>query len=242
MDLCSCGEPWNSDGVCLTHQFKGDNMIIAFAGKMGSGKDTAADFLKQEGFEALAFADNLKEMAMDIFRLSKEQCYDQEMKMKPLKDPITLSITHISKVMVYAEQKNGFTVDKDAALKLYKLIDDPVTLNTPREVLQYLGTEILRECIDPNYHALVVKHKIDSRSIQKVAITDCRFPNERMFVKKWGGKTVLIDRPSEAISTTSGLSGHASENSLGQTQEYDVVIKNDTTLNALKENVLALVR
>lgn len=242
VDSCNCGAPWNSNGVCLSQLHKGDKMIIAFAGKMGSGKDTAAGFLKNEGFETFAFADNLKEMAMEIFNLSKDQCYDQDLKMEPLEYPVTLEIEHITKIIVYAEQKNGFKIMKPEAMKLYALLNDPVTLTTPREILQYLGTEILRECIDENYHATVVKYKIDSRSIDKVAITDCRFPNERYHVRKWGGLNVLIERPSRDITTTSGLKAHASENSLGEDSEYDYIIHNDTTTGALKENVVALTR
>ena len=239
--LCECGASWNSDGVCENHINKGETMIIAFAGKMGSGKDTAAEFLKDQGYHPMAFADNLKEMAIEVFRLSKAECYDQDLKMKELKEPITLRVGHIGKIMTYAEDKNGFKITQDIARELYGLLDDPITLKTPREVLQYLGTEILRNCIDQHYHALVVKRKIDLHNIQKVAITDCRFPNERNFVKRWGGQVVLIDRPSKDITTTSGLSGHASENSLGEHKEYDHVIVNDTTLNALKENVLSLI-
>lgn len=217
-------------------------MIIAFAGKMGSGKDTAAEFLKEQGFETVAFADNLKEMAMKIFRLSKEQCYNQELKMKFFTYPLELNIGHIARAMTYAEERNGFKLTNEIAMKLYSLLDNPVKLNTPREILQYLGTEMLRNCIDKNYHALVVKHKIDSTGMKKVAITDCRFPNERHFVKRWGGLNVLIKRPSKNITTTSGLVAHASENSLGEDKEYNYIINNDTSLDALKERTIALTR
>jgi hypothetical protein len=189
MGTCKCGAEWNSDGVCHTHN-QGEKMIIGLAGTMGSGKDTAGNFLKEKGFETIAFADNLKQMAMEVFRLSERQCYDQELKMKPLLEPVKITMTHISRIMVYAEQKNGFSITKEEAMKLYALVDNGIELKTPREILQYLGTEILRDCINPNYHALVVKHAIDSRNLQKVAITDCRFPNERNFIKRWGGKNI----------------------------------------------------
>lgn len=214
-------------------------MIIAFAGKMGSGKDAAAGFLKEKGFERIAFADNLKEMAMEIFGLTRDQCYDQDLKKAEFETPLRVLAGDIGSIMDYAKKKNGFEIDGEAALKL--LSTTGVDLISPREVLQYLGTEILRNCIDEHYHAKVVKNIIDMRGWTNVAIPDCRFPNERMFVKEWGGLNVLIKRPAELIENTAGIEAHASETSLGDESEYDIVIENDTTLAALKENVLALI-
>jgi dephospho-CoA kinase len=57
-------------------------LIIGMAGKMGSGKDTAGNYLINEyQFQRIAFADNLKEMAMKVFNLTYQQCYDQDLKM-----------------------------------------------------------------------------------------------------------------------------------------------------------------
>lgn len=51
-------------------------MIIAISGKQQAGKDTVGDYLVENyGFAKLAFADKLKDVAMDLFELSYEECY-----------------------------------------------------------------------------------------------------------------------------------------------------------------------
>lgn len=216
--------------------------IIAMAGKMGSGKDTAGDFLKAEGYRQIAFADNLKLMSMKIFGLSHSQCYDQDEKIKSFDEYKEITRTKLLEIKNYAFKENGFSLNQDMEAKLWKLVhpydmgeEVPVVIKSPRELLQYLGTEVLRNCIDEDYHAKVVKHYIDKYKWDKVVITDCRFPNEKRLVNEWGGKTILIDRPD---TTHTGIANHASETSLGDESTYDYVIKNDKSLEEFKKNVL----
>lgn len=52
--------------------------IVGFGYKAQSGKDTAATYLAQKFLgkvKQVAFADKLKEIAMDLFGLTHEQCY-----------------------------------------------------------------------------------------------------------------------------------------------------------------------
>ena len=51
-------------------------VVLAFAGRKGSGKDTACDFLvKQYGFEKQSFADPLKEACAVVFDLTSDQLF-----------------------------------------------------------------------------------------------------------------------------------------------------------------------
>jgi hypothetical protein len=210
-------------------------LIIGMAGKMGSGKDTAGNYLINEyQFQRIAFADNLKEMAMKVFNLTYQQCYDQDLKMVNFKKPIKLDRGHIFSIMNYAENINGIVTKPQNISKLFNLIENKPVFKNPRELLQYLGTEILRDCVQEDYHAQVVKNVIEKNKWEKVVITDARFPNEREAIKQWGGFNVFIDRPS---ATSLGIKGHASENSLGDGSEYDFCVKNYSTLDDLYKNV-----
>ena len=56
-------------------------MLLGLVGKAGSGKDTVADHLcKEHGFVKRSFAAPLKETLANLFAMSHEQLYDQELK------------------------------------------------------------------------------------------------------------------------------------------------------------------
>lgn len=57
-------------------------MLLGFSGKAGSGKDTAAEFLKKFYFVKTAYADPLKEACIFKFNLSYNDVYTQEGKAK----------------------------------------------------------------------------------------------------------------------------------------------------------------
>jgi hypothetical protein len=215
-------------------------ILFAMAGQMGSGKDTAAKHLVDaHGFTKLAFADNLKEMCKAAFSLTDYDVYDEEGKFKKFQEPVTLTPDHLRKIIVWALRVNGFefgeeVIDKCLALK-------GKVFETPREVLQFVGTEICRMVIHPDFHAEVVRMKIEREGLQKVVISDCRFLNEREAVKKWRGTNVLITGRTTQHEASDFSKGHASENSLGSESEYDVTIVNNGTLEELYNMVDQLV-
>jgi len=47
-------------------------ILVAFTGKMGSGKSTAAKTLEEFGFERFSFATKLKELAEDLFEMKEK--------------------------------------------------------------------------------------------------------------------------------------------------------------------------
>ena len=67
--------------------------------------------------------------------------------------------------------------------------------STLREVLQIVGTELLREGFNENIH--VASTMANIKDIDNVIITDCRFPNELEAVKKRGGITIRVNRPCD---------------------------------------------
>lgn len=143
---------------------------------------------------------------------------------------------------------------KEAARVIFHLTDaqlygdlkevvDPFWQDTPRNILQKLGTECLRngyradtwvksvEWIvkrDPSY-----KH-IDGRPEEDWVITDVRFPNEAQAVKSWGGFVVCVNRPSAPGIVTNQ---HASETSMAGYLGWDYVLDNSSDLPQLYANI-----
>ena len=55
-------------------------MLYGLSGKAGSGKSTVASIITGLGFSHRQFAKNVKKVAMSLFGLSEEQCYDPDQK------------------------------------------------------------------------------------------------------------------------------------------------------------------
>ena len=215
-------------------------MIIGMAGKAGSGKDTSADYLIEKyGYERLAFADNLKDMCMYAFGLTNDQCYDQDQKEEKFDTPMVLGVKQMAKIIEFIQFKNKFRLTHREAYDLNMIVLEKVTFSTPREILQYVGTQVLRDNVRDDYHLELVRRIIKERKLKKVVITDARFENEREAIKSWNGVVAFVDRKT---NKETGISGHASENSLGSLEDYDYVINNTGTIAELHENLQNMVK
>jgi hypothetical protein len=218
-------------------------IIMGLAGEMGSGKDTAANYLvEHHGFTKLAFADNLKEMCKNAFDLTDEDVYGEVGKFRKFETPIELGYEHIRRILLWAGEdcNEGFKITN--GVRNSTLLFLGTKFETPRNILQFVGTEICRDLVNKDYHALVVKFKIDKLGLKKVAISDSRFPNERNAIKKWGGTNVLIKGRTTEQAASDSHKSHKSENSLGADSEYDTVIINDGTLEDLYKDVFLAIK
>ena len=104
---------------------------------------------------------------------------------------------------------------------------------TVRELLQKLGTEAIRNNLHEN--AWVNALMVDYRTTDNWIITDCRFPNEYEYVKKYGGKVIRINRPD-----VSAVNAHPSETAIDN-YDFDGYILNDGSLELLEDSVVSLV-
>lgn len=245
MDMCDCGATWDSDGVCLNHHLEGGSMIIGIAGKMGSGKDTVGSYLELNyNFVKMAFATDLKELCRHVFKLTADQCYDDVKKNQPFTKrktffwflskaetyEIKLTKKHVDKICEWVTS-NGYNIDQQKYKLMLNYVGYP--FETPRAVLQFVGTQLLRDIVDPDYHANNLFRKIKKHELQRVVICDARFPNERKRIKDYEGINVLV----KGRGNKAGIGGHASENSLGGEKEYDYIVDNSYTYDDLFNNV-----
>ena len=115
-----------------------------------------------------------------------------------------------------------FKLDEDQLYGSKKEILDERWGQTPREILQKLGTEAIRNVFGVDTWVKSLQYSLSDEG--DFVITDMRFPNEVEAVKAWGGFTVRIDRPTlPPISNRS----HASETALDGYSDWDHVLTND---------------
>ena len=248
-------------------------MLIGISGKIGSGKDTIgkiiqylvwksrvekgelplsvysfSDFARetsfgknQSNFEIKKYADKLKDFVCMLIGCTREQLEDREFKEKELGEEWYCYIFNNGK-------KEELTLDFETARILS--CDNRVISRTmtPRELLQIIGTECIRDKVHPNawVNALMSEYKPieviepiskENKAKYKVGfapenqlslqypnwiITDMRFPNELEAVKSKGGITIRVNRtlPCGAVQFN------------GTQEEWEELVKKNKEQNA----------
>ena len=116
----------------------------------------------------------------------------------------------------------------------------------PRELLQELGTDIIRKKIDNDFFVRRICEdiKVYSYYFDIITISDARFPNEMEWPKKYFDDVINIrvirDGYDSVLSEKEQK--HLTETALDEYNSYDYVIHNDGTLDDLKDKVLEVVR
>lgn len=209
-------------------------MIVGLVGFIGSGKDTAADYLVNfHEFRRESFANTLKDAAAAVFGWDR-----------------TLLEGRTKQAREWREQ-----VDPWWAARL-----DMPNL-TPRWILQYWGTEVCRHGFHDDIWIASLENKLRTAT-DNIVISDCRFPNEIASIRAQGGKILWVQRGplpewyDAARSFNHGQDGnmtwalsrakleklkiHASETAwVGS--KFDAVVDNNGTVDQLHENIKSLV-
>ena len=208
-------------------------MILGVTGFIVSGKDTVADYLCTfHGFKRVSFAASLKDAVSSVFGWDRE---------------LLEGSTKTSRE--WREQKDEWWSNR-LGMEI-----------TPRWVLQYWGTDVLRNNFHNDIWVASVENKL-RQSKDNIVITDCRFANEVNAIKSVGGTTMRISRGPKpdwyeyAVSYNKGewgnmtwaiskenlirLGVHASEySSVGL--QYDHYIENDGTIDDLHQKIKSIV-
>ena len=186
-------------------------ILIGLVGAKRSGKDTVADHLvAKHGFTKVAFADPLKEMALAL-------------------DPI-----------VHTEWDYGVAWDRLSEVVTDLGWEEAKEYPEVRRTLQRLGTEVIRNHVGTDYWIERMDRRLSRMAargvgVERVVITDCRFPNEASLVHTRGGCLVLVERPALAQ-----LDSHASE-SIWRTAPFDNALHNTHDIAYLHAQVDRLV-
>lgn len=207
-------------------------MIIGITGLISSGKDTIADYLCTfHGFKRISFASSLKDAVSLVFGWDRE-----------LLEGSTKSSRE------WREEKDSWWSNR-LGMDI-----------TPRWILQYWGTEVLRNHFHSEIWIASVENKL-RLSKDNIVITDCRFPNEIEAIKKVNGITCRVERGPKpfwydhAVTFNKGPEHygwsfskqvlekhniHASEySSVGI--DYDYIIENNGSINELHSKVKSII-
>lgn len=116
----------------------------------------------------------------------------------------------------------------------------------PRELLQELGTEVIRKKIDKDFFVRRICEdiKVYSYYFDIIIISDARFPNELEWPKKMFDNVInirVIRNGYDSILSEKEQK-HLTEVALDEYNNYDYVIYNDGTLEDLKKKVSEVVR
>ena len=116
----------------------------------------------------------------------------------------------------------------------------------PRQLLQDLGTELIRKHIDNYFFIKRILQDIDiySRYFDVVTISDGRMPEEMDSIKEAYPEAINIHvtRPGYVSHLTKGQKAHITEMLVDEYDKYDYEIVNDGTLEDLEKQVYKLAR
>lgn len=187
--------------------------IIAFSGRLGSGKTELSSICEQYGYKKLYFALPLKQLCADLLDIS----IDELNVLKRNNTPINITVG-----------KDWVDIIHETTQIPYDNVNESIfgkVIHTVRELLQVVGTDVIRK-YNFNWHVEQIQSMIDPN--EKYVIDDVRFPNEKAMVEKLNGVCWYVIRP-----IISNVSNHESETSLDWRQ-FDNIIVNNKTLAYLK--------
>ena len=206
-------------------------MIIGLVGFIGSGKGTVGNILSDYGYIRESFAGSLKDVASVMFDWPR----------KLLEGDTDESRTFRETPDVFWSEHFGRSF-------------------TPRDALQKLGTESVRNVFHENFWIVALDRKIKNNN--NYVITDVRFQNEIQYIRNKGGKIIEVQRGEKpdwydiAISANMDnlISRHLKSNEymssigihpsewkwIGCKPEY--VLKNDGNLDDLTRNVIDILK
>lgn len=109
---------------------------------------------------------------------------------------------------------------------------------SPRQMLQWCGTEFGREMVHPDIWLMQVRHQWEAMRETAaetfhsgLVVTDVRFENEAELIRKLGGFVVHVERPDAQT-----IASHSSESGV-RWSSLDGYILNESTLDALYAQV-----
>ena len=105
---------------------------------------------------------------------------------------------------------------------------------SPRELMQWLGTDILRKNIRPDFFIVHVESLIKKYKDSNIVISDVRFEDEAAMIKKYHGLLVKIIRPNHIGTKKKHISENLEVNTdyqiFNQTKKINLYDKVDNIL------------
>ena len=189
--------------------------LIGLAGRKESGKSELASICVKYGYEILSFATPLKTLIANLLGITIKDVN----KLKNVNNSYILQ----SMDLIFLSKETNIPLD------IVKEKCENKTFKNTRELMQFIGTDLIREyCSD--WHINKVREIIETNNDKNFVIDDVRFPNERDLIEQLGGTLWFVVRPK-----FDNVSNHISETAL-KWQEFSNIIVNNKSLEYLKYN------
>ncbi len=205
-------------------------MIIGFAGKAASGKTTAAKHLQAR------LGDNIQVLPMASMLRREVEAFLRQVGAAD------------KGALLYGDQQDKLThfeINEDRARQECPAWDGFVAENrdiqqhpgqttlSVRRILQWWGTEY-RRAQDPDYWTKAWEAalaELPDRNAH-ILVDDVRFRNEVDAVQRNGGVLIRVERPG-----FNGANDHSSENSLDDFNGWNMILRNDGSLEQFLHQV-----
>jgi anaerobic ribonucleoside-triphosphate reductase len=196
--------------------------LIGFAGKMGSGKTTVSHWVVNylnsvldQNYRVESFATPLRNVVSSIIGIDIKTYKHNTV---PVSDYIRNEFYY--RVIQHID-KNNFSVPVEKIIDFKRKMNNVNVYNDMyRLLLQFVGTDVYRHCVDMDYWVKETAKLTDSK---QVVFDDVRFKNETFFIKSNGGVVVyLITNDSNETFNPS----HESENNITQS-DCDFIFFNE---------------
>ena len=114
----------------------------------------------------------------------------------------------------------------------------------PRELLQHLGVELIKNNINENMliNRIIEDIKVYSYFYDYIVITDARFPNEIESIKKEFDNVISVRINRNIYNLDKKYQNHSTETGMDEYNNYDYVIDNNSDLKALEIKVMEVVK
>lgn len=142
---------------------------------------------------------------------------------KSLKDGIGKCVLGLTAAQLHSSQKE---------------VVDPFWGHTPRQMLQHIGTEVMRRHFRDDVWAKTLERRVLQTPEAHFVVADLRFLNEVEAIKRLGGVVVKCVRDVKKHPSDF----HISEQALLDFTQWDFVLDNNGTLDHLKRQIEQMCR
>lgn len=163
-------------------------------------------------------------------RSGKDTIADYLSKYGYQKDAMANPLKEVSRIMFDFNDQQLYGDQKEVKDEFWNI--------TPREVLQFLGTEIVQykfqellPGIGRKFWVKLFLKKYQGKKV-KIVVSDIRFQHEVDLIHSLGGKVIKLERPDLKTNDE-----HASEIELDSVKNHDYTIKNNGTIDELYHKV-----
>jgi len=186
--------------------------VIGFSGRLGSGKTELAVICEKYGYERIFFAKPLKQLIARLIDVNEND-------VNSLKGVESAYEFSDGKLQMLSEDTGVPLMAVEGAMK-------GRTFRTVRELLQVIGTDLIRK-YNANWHVNKIRKMLVPS--KNYVFDDVRFKNELDLVRELGGICWFVIRPK-----IDNISNHESETSLTWRDFGNKIIVNDSCLEMFK--------